>query len=111
MSVGSALFRANARVRTIERAGAKDRYGNVQLETVASDLRVRLERATRRTRSPTGDTVTIDGTIMAGPKFAFITGDVATLTNGDRWVVFNVDESLDINGKVLFRSYGATRQR
>ena len=111
MSVGTALFKTNMRVRHVERAGSKDRYGKANLETVATDLRIRLERRTQRTRSPQGDVVTIDGTMMVGPKFDLITGDVATLSNGERWVVFNVDESLDINGKVLFKTYGLTRQR
>lgn len=99
-------------VETVERAGSKDRYGKVNLETVYQNLRARLERKTRRVRSNQGDTVTIDGTLMLSSRYELFTGDLLVLKRGKgSWKVFNVDEGLDLQGKSLFTSYGVTRQR
>ena len=106
------FFRPNVKIEKVERAGRLDRYGVAQREVVATEIRGRLERATRRVRNVQGDTTTIDGSILIPPSVLLETDDRLVLENGEQWVVFNVDESLDaVQGRVLFRTYGLTKQR
>lgn len=104
------LIRPNTRVMTVERMGNVDRYGQPELNTVATDFRGRLDRTLTRTTGVDGNTVTLDGTLMAC-RVQLEAGDLLTLENEEQWEVYNVDEAQDINGKPMFRMYGMTKLR
>lgn len=102
----------NATIDLVERAGKVDRYGQERWETVATEVRCRLERATRRVRNVQGDTSTIDGTVYLTPRSRLKTGDRLTMRDGEQWVVFNEDEALDAaEGRPEYYIYGLVRQR
>lgn len=108
----NAFWRPNVVIEKVERAGAIDRYGASQLETIAIDIKGRLERVTRRVKDISGVTTTIDGTILLSPKDRLSEGDKLTLENQEQWIVYNEDEALDaIEGKAEFYIYGLTKQR
>ena len=104
-------FRLNARILSVERAGALDRYGVAQLETVVKNEHCHLEETTRLIRTVNGDTVQIDGSVMMLSQLQ--TGDLITIADRFRsqFKIFNRDEAQDIVGLVLYYTYGLTKQR
>ncbi len=106
-------FATNAQIRKANRTAGLDRYGKpiVVVLSVATHKRVRLEKKTTRARSPDGDTVTIDGTLMMTKNPGLQEGDKLELMDGSKWTVYNVDETLDVQGQVIFIQFGVTKQR
>lgn len=107
----STLFKDNVTVLSAERKGNVDRYGAPTFVTVATLFRARLEKRTIRTRGSDGVVTTLDGTIMIDPKVELEAGDRLTMDNDQEWDVFDVDESMNVDGAVEFRTYGLTKQR
>lgn len=107
------LYRNNDIILRAERAAGSDRYGQPLRTTVGSAKlkRVRLSRGSSKIVGVDGVTTTIDGTMMVAKGLVLVEGDKLTMKDSTEWEIFNVDESLDINGSVLFRTYGMTKQR
>jgi len=102
----------NARIRHVERPGAKDRYGQPIHEVVASMVDVRLDRSTRQSWAPDGRQVTKDATLDVEYLEAFQAGDVLTLDvdEDERYNVVDVRDHAGIDGVVIYRTYGLTRR-
>ncbi len=97
----------NTSISMIKRGEGFDRYGVPQLETVFSGIPARLERSTTTARSLDGDVVGIDATLYLEPSVSLSPRDVVTVDNPaqDQYIVYDVDEGLDILGQVVFRTY------
>jgi len=106
----SAFFKANTTITKIERAGALDRYGQSQLETIYRNVRGRLSQTTRFSRTTQGDSFLLDGSLSLDRRFVLQPKDKITV--GDKtWIIFTTNEVQDVHGKVLFRTYGLTKQK
>lgn len=109
----SVLWNPNARIKTVERAGAKDRYGNASNEVVFSMIEgCRLERSTKFSRTADGSLLIKDAQVWVEARWVFRVGDVLTIDSQeeDRYNVHDVQEKLDVLGNVQFRIYGLTRR-
>ncbi len=109
----SNLFRTNVRILRSERSGGHDRYGRPLRSAVPVSVHgaARLEKRTSYVTSVDGTTTTINGTLMAGRSVVLVEGDLVILSDDTQWVIFGVEESLDINGRVQFRTYDLTKKR
>ncbi len=110
----SPYFTENVTILMIERAGSIDRYGAIQMNTIASHIRGNLDLSTRLSRTVQGDEVQIDGSIMIGEDVKLESKDRLTIdnVNKDKYEIFSIKESQDpATGVVLFRTYELTRQR
>jgi len=107
------FYRNNSRLIRADRAGGFDRYGQPlnNAVTVSTGAPIRLEERKSEVVGADGRTATIDGTMMVGKSVELREGDRLKMKDNSEWVVFDVDDSLDINGRVLFRTYGLTKQR
>ena len=103
----------NIRIKYIERAGAFDRYGQPSMETVYTQIRGFFEKATAFSRSLDGDSLDIDAALVLAARYALKVKDRITLENPDKdkYMVVDVDESLDHMGQVIFRTYALAKQR
>jgi len=112
--MSSALFRNNATVTAVQRTQGQDRYGRDQRGVVSglTAFRIHLDRSTRRVTGVNGVTTTVDGTALVAKRFDLQEGDLLEISDGSSWVVFNVDEALDVvNARPVHRLYGLTKRR
>lgn len=103
----------NARIRLVERAGARDRYGQPIVETVHDDLPCRLQEKTIFVRALEGDRMQIDATLWLDPRHKIYVGDKITMDNStsDIYNVFSVDRNQRVDGVTLFQTCLLTKQR
>ena len=111
--MSSNLYRNNDIILRAERAAGSDRYGQPLRNAVTNsqNKRVRLSRRTTKIVGADGMTTTVDGTMMVARGLTLVEGDKIIFEDFSEWEVFSVDESQDINGSVLFRTYNLTKQR
>jgi len=108
----SILFNANARLRSVQRAGAKDRYGQPTFETPYSMVDCRLDRSTKHTQTSEGVLLVKDASAWIESRYALKVQDVLTVDvdEDERYNVIDVQEKLDLLGNVDHRVYGLTRR-
>ena len=97
----------NAHISMVTRGGSIDRYGVSAMETVFSQVPVRIEKSTGFKRGVGGDTIDISGTLYLGPSVELKPKDIITVDNAsqDQYTIFDVSEHLDIQGIIVYRSY------
>lgn len=103
----------NAAVLKVERPGSYDRYGRSRLSLVEGPTRGWIEKTPRQARTTAGDVVSVDAALVLPKRIDLRPKDVVMIDNDDedRYEVFDADETLDVLGQVLFRTYGLTRIR
>ena len=103
----------NQTLRYVERVGARDRYGEASRTILYSQIRGFFEKRPRTERDVSGDIIALDAELVLTPRYTLQAGDKITLENadGDEYLVFSVDDSLDIHGSIRFRTYALTKQR
>lgn len=101
----------NVKIRTVERAGAIDRYGEPSYDTIYENIGGYIERGQFMTRGLDGDTKTADGTFLADPVYKIRTGDKLVLDSEqpERYLVYRAEESLDAMGLQQARMFILTK--
>jgi hypothetical protein len=106
---------ANITVEKIERRGGglSDGYGQPKLVVAYSGVRARLERTSRIFITVDGSAVQVDADISIHGNVRLLPDDRITLDTQPQevYTVLSVDESQDLLGRVVFRSYALTRKR
>jgi hypothetical protein len=103
----------NVEIRTVERAGGIDRYGQPLVETVYSRLFGRIDHSTRMARTANGDQATISATLWLDNNYELMVKDLVTVESRlkEQYTVFDVQEAQDVFGNIQHRQYRLVKKQ